>query len=288
MPFLDLPEVRLFYVDRPTADPTRTGALATPTVLVHGLWSNAEAWIHQLPHFRARCRTIAVDLRGHGRSGLAGEYSTDRYAADVAALIERLATGPVVLIGASMGASVTSLLAARRPDLVHAVVSVDPDYAGADDDRARMRALADALDGPDAEATALDIVDRLVEGPDTPPHVGEWQRLAVLRLSPETRARTWRQNAFSAGGLRFRPEADAVLRERSQPVLALHRDPERLRADERSFAHPASRAILVSGAGHCLHQEIPEYVNAEIDRWLAALSLTSGDVSSRDAFRKER
>ncbi|WP_405392167.1 alpha/beta hydrolase [Streptomyces sp. NBC_01102] len=274
MSFIDLPEARLFYIDvPPLAGASHTGALSMPTVLIHGMWDSADTWIHQLPHIRARCRALAVDLRGHGRTGPSdSEYSTIRHASDIEAFIERLVPGPVVLIGHSMGASVATVLAARRPDLVHALVSIDPDYAGTDSNRARMRALADELDGPSAEATALKIVSDLTAGPDTPAHLVEWHRLAAMWLSPENRARIFRHNAFHPGSIRFRPEADAWLRRRPQPMLALHRDPARMRADQRSFAHPDSRAVAISGTGHFFHQEIPGYVNSEIDCWLATLS----------------
>ncbi|MGW3950985.1 alpha/beta hydrolase [Streptomyces sp. NPDC004752] len=273
MPFVDLLAGRMFYVDRPAPPGARpAGVLGLPTLLVHGLWDNAETWVHQLPQLRGRCRTVAVDLCGHGRTGpLAGGWSTERHADDLARLLEQLGTGPVVVVGHSMGASVASVLAARRPDLVRALVALDPDYAGADDSRNRLRALGDALDGPDAEATALRIVTGLAQGPDTPAHLVERQRLAALWATPQTRAHVFRGHTRHPAGVRFLPEAEAVLRRRPQPVLALHRDPDRMRADERCFTHPDCKAIAVTGAGHFLHGELPDYVNAEIDRWLAAL-----------------
>jgi pimeloyl-ACP methyl ester carboxylesterase len=285
MPFIDLPDARLFYVDHPPpAGVAHTDPLAAPTVLVHGMWDSADTWIHQLPHLRRRCRALAVDLRGHGRTGPSGgAYSTDRYAGDVEHLIERLDSGPAVLVGHSMGASVATVLAARRPDLIRALVAIDPDYAGADGDRARMRALADELQGPTAEATAQDIIAGLAEGPDTPGHLVEGCRMSIMWLSPETRARVFRHNAFAPGSIRFGPEAHAVLRRRPQPVLALHRDPARMDADERSFTHPDSRAVLVRGAGHFLHRELPARVNSEIDRWLATLSPARPEGDTRNA-----
>ncbi|MFD4872472.1 alpha/beta fold hydrolase [Streptomyces sp. NPDC058420] len=273
MPFVDLPGGRMFHVDLPAPPGARPARmLGLPTLLVHGLWDNAETWVHQLAHLRGRCRTLAVDLRGHGRTGpLAGDWSTEQHADDLAGLLTQLGTGPVVVIGHSMGASVGSVLAARRPDLVRALIALDPDYAGADDSRNRLRALADPLDGPDAEAVALRIVTGLAQGPDTPAHLVERQRLATLWATGETRARVLRGHALHPAGVRFLPEAVAVLRRRSQPVLALHRDPDRMRADERCFTHPDCKAIAVTGAGHFLHGEQPDQVNAEIDRWLATL-----------------
>lgn len=273
MSFVDLPAGRMFYVDRPAPPGARPpGVLGAPTLLVHGLWDNAETWVHQLPRLGERCRVVAVDLRGHGRSGPpAGDWSTQAHADEVAALLERLGTGPVVAVGHSMGASVAAFLAVRRPDLVRALVALDPDYAGADDSRGRARALADALDGPDAEATALRIVTGLAQGPDTPAPLVERQRLAALWATGRTRARVFRGHVLGSPGVRFLPEAERVLRGRSQPVLALHRDVERMRADERCFTHPGSKAVAVPGAGHFLHGELPGQVNAEIDRWLATL-----------------
>jgi 3-oxoadipate enol-lactonase len=66
---------------------------------------------------------IAPDLRGHGR----GIRSRHRFrledcADDLAALVEDLGRGPVVVVGYSMGGLVAQLLWRRRPDLVAGVV----------------------------------------------------------------------------------------------------------------------------------------------------------------------
>jgi pimeloyl-ACP methyl ester carboxylesterase len=297
MPYVQLSGLRMFYADRsPVSSPEPGGAAVAPAVLVHGLWDSADTWVHQLAHLRTRRRTLAPDLRGHGRTGRSGDdYSTERHAADLEQFIERLIPGPAVLIGHSMGASVISVLSARRPDLVHALVSIDPDYAGSDASRPRMRALADALDGSSAEEVALRIVTTLARGPETPAELVERIRQAVLGLGADVRARTFRHNAFHPGSVRFLPEARPVLCRRRAPVLALHRDPARMRADEECFGHPASEAVLVLGAGHFLAQEIPGRVNAEIDRWLAestargvAVRSTAPSPTSSNHHRKGR
>jgi pimeloyl-ACP methyl ester carboxylesterase len=66
---------------------------------------------------------MAPDIRGHGR-GLRSEESFTLQAAtdDVAALIEELDLGPVVLVGYSMGGSIALLLAHTHPDLVAGMV----------------------------------------------------------------------------------------------------------------------------------------------------------------------
>jgi pimeloyl-ACP methyl ester esterase len=96
----------------PTLD-TGTGATlhyedagrGAPVVLVHG-WSLSSAVFEaELDALAARGRAIAPDLRGHGRSPPA-PFTLDDLAADLAALLERLALARVVLVGWSLGAQV--------------------------------------------------------------------------------------------------------------------------------------------------------------------------------------
>jgi pimeloyl-ACP methyl ester carboxylesterase len=56
-------------------------------------------------------RWLAPDLRGHGRSVREGPYGIGAHAADVAALVEAEAPGPVTLVGHSFGGAVAALVA---------------------------------------------------------------------------------------------------------------------------------------------------------------------------------
>jgi len=71
-------------------------------------------------------RVAVVDLRGHGDSSTSfTRYDNEANAADVEALIEHLG-GPAVIIGNSMGAAISVLVAAARPELVAGLVLVGP------------------------------------------------------------------------------------------------------------------------------------------------------------------
>src|SRR5208337_2621941 len=48
-------------------------------------------------------------------------------------LLERLSVSPVVAMGHSLGGAIVSTLAVERPELVHALVVVDPAYLIADE-----------------------------------------------------------------------------------------------------------------------------------------------------------
>ncbi|MFD9380709.1 alpha/beta fold hydrolase [Streptomyces sp. NPDC059999] len=73
---------------------------------------------------------IALDLAGYGASGAAeedvrdGEDTRDGYVADAATVLEGLGLGPAVVWGRGSGEGVAYGLAARRPDLVRAVVEL--------------------------------------------------------------------------------------------------------------------------------------------------------------------
>lgn len=99
-----------------------------PVVFVHANLGNFTQWREALDHLRPSRRAVALDLRGHGRSAppADGEYSTERRADDVAAVVEALGLGRVVLVGHSGGAAVALQYAARDPSRVAGLLLVDP------------------------------------------------------------------------------------------------------------------------------------------------------------------
>lgn len=70
-------------------------------------------------------RVIAPDQRGHGDSDRAGAYDREGYLADLVALVEHLGIAPCVVLGHSLGGINAYHLAARRPELVSALINVD-------------------------------------------------------------------------------------------------------------------------------------------------------------------
>ncbi|MEU7152695.1 alpha/beta hydrolase [Streptomyces sp. NPDC045456] len=91
-----------------------------PLVLLHGGFLDHRMWDRQIPALASRYRVIAPDARGHGRS--ANATGPFRPADDVAGLLRRLGTGPVVLVGLSMGAATAVDTALEYPELVSGLV----------------------------------------------------------------------------------------------------------------------------------------------------------------------
>lgn len=102
-----------------------------PLLLLHGVTSRWQSWLPVLPSLGLRWRLHALDLRGHGRSGHAADsaYRIEDYADDVIAFLRRQIGAPTVLVGHSLGAIIATAVAARIPELLHAVVLEDPPLA---------------------------------------------------------------------------------------------------------------------------------------------------------------
>jgi len=85
-------------------------------VFSHGYGLNLDSWHFQRLALRGQVRTVWWDQRGHGRSarGPVGSATIDQGGSDLAHVIEATApTGPLVLVGHSMGGMTVMALAAR-------------------------------------------------------------------------------------------------------------------------------------------------------------------------------
>ena len=99
-----------------------------PVLLVHSLAGNTSHWSRQLEHLRRHRRAVAVDLRGHGRSGPPkdGDYSIAGMAHDIEAVADRLGIGKFILVGHSMGGGVALAYAGTHPGRVAGLLLIDP------------------------------------------------------------------------------------------------------------------------------------------------------------------
>ncbi|MEV8587007.1 alpha/beta hydrolase [Streptomyces sp. NPDC051180] len=96
-------------------------------VLVHGTGSGGAVinWGQTAPRFTPDRRVVTLDLSGADRTvDDGGPLTVETLAAQVVAVIEDAGTGPVDLLGFSMGAPVSAAVAALRPDLVNRLVLV--------------------------------------------------------------------------------------------------------------------------------------------------------------------
>jgi len=95
---------------------------APTVVLVHGFALSMQSWVLQRRALiQAGFRVVCYDQRGHGRSGQPSLESctVEQLGRDLAAVVEATCpTGPIVLVGHSMGGMSVMSFASQHPDLV--------------------------------------------------------------------------------------------------------------------------------------------------------------------------
>ena len=137
----------------------RHGEGAPTFVLTHGLACDHRLWAYQARLLSELGRVVAWDLRGHGASTVgdappARALGANTHAADLAAVAERYATGPVFLVGHSLGGLAT-LIALRDHPKLHARVAGAALIATPSADIARTMHQGGALSAAESAAVGL-------------------------------------------------------------------------------------------------------------------------------------
>lgn len=101
-----------------------------PMLLLHGFGNEAHIWDDFAPVVAPYYRTVALDHRGHGRSGWADPaddegYAIDTLVDDVEAVTAALGVDRLVLVAHSLGGRVATVFAGRHPERIAGLVLVD-------------------------------------------------------------------------------------------------------------------------------------------------------------------
>jgi 3-oxoadipate enol-lactonase len=115
-----------YKIDGPLGQPAGT------VVLLHNIFCDRRVFDGVVASLRNRHRTIAIDFRGHGASGLGHRpYDVGDLVADVVAVLDHEGVARAVVVGQSLGATVALELALAHPDRVERLVlmgaDADPD-----------------------------------------------------------------------------------------------------------------------------------------------------------------
>jgi pimeloyl-ACP methyl ester carboxylesterase len=256
--------VQLFYTDEGTGDP--------PMLFVHGYTCDSHDWIWQLPHFAAEHRVIALDLRGHGRSSTPETgFEPPVFAADVARLVEHLGCAPVVAVGHSLGALVISALAVEHPEMVRALVAVDPGYLVDDAAVEGIPALMAGMETSDPVPFVQGLLGRS-ETRASDPALRAWRQRRVAGLPAHVLRDTLAKMSAGDEVSARRSAGERYLPRRCCPVLSFYADPARVPVEAALFADARSKAVSWEGCNHWLHQERPAEFNALVDTWLKSIA----------------
>ncbi len=103
-----------------------TAGAGPALVLVHALPFDHNLWLYQVERFSARFRTVAMDLRGWGRSAKPRTpFMLEDMGRDVlGVLADEGITGSAVVLGCSIGSKIALMLACDHPDIFKAAILV--------------------------------------------------------------------------------------------------------------------------------------------------------------------
>ncbi|GAA2261647.1 MULTISPECIES: alpha/beta fold hydrolase [Kitasatospora] len=104
---------------------TDTGGTGTPVVYLNGSYADQSHWRRVITGLGGGYRHITYDERARGKSKLSADYSFEACIRDLDAVLKARGVERPILVGWSYGALIAMHWAARNPDRVQAVVSVD-------------------------------------------------------------------------------------------------------------------------------------------------------------------
>src|SRR5450755_1684931 len=236
-------------------------------LFLHGWCGDRSFFAPQFDHFASSYRVIALDLPGHGESRAPAAYTIDGMAADVAALGRDLGLRRGVLVSHSMGAMVALALTRQAPELVSAVIMVDPpplskevwkDFAGS---------LLPGFEGPDAAESRRKFVEQMFLPTDDVERRARIVKTMCAAPDNVAIATTKAMAAFDAA---------AILRTCEVPVLNIA---SAVPTNASAYLLEVNPAVMIGqtvGSGHFLQLEVPEQVNLMIGRFLSISPQTVG------------
>lgn len=249
----DIDHLHLSYLDLGPAD-------GRPLLFIHGFTGTALGDLGDLiAEFAAGYHVIAPDLRGFGASRPPNrDFPPDFYerdAADLSALLDQLALGPVTVLGFSDGAEASLLLAAARPDLVRGVIAWGVSGVISPEELASVERWLPVSDwGAERERWRQQIIER---------HGAE-------QLESMIEGWVGAARAISARGGNICYEQAARI---ECPVLLLNGDGEvgNTPRDARRLAKriPDGRLTFVADSGHAIHRDQPAALLGHIYDFLA-------------------
>jgi pimeloyl-ACP methyl ester carboxylesterase len=253
----------------------RTDPGAPTLVLLHGLGDSGACWPDAVRRWAPDHAVVTVDALGHGASPrftpeqLAAPDPMEEMYAAAEAVVAHVAgeRGRVGVVGHSMGGGLAGALAARRPDLVAAVVLEEPAWR---DPELRVQprdVVAERI--AECRSWASDPATEMARGRAENP---AWPE---AEFDPWGRAKTEVDLDFLELGVASLLQPwDAIVAQVEVPALAVTGDgtvllsPEILRR-AADLHNPHLRLEVVPGAGHCVRRDRADAFHALVDPWLA-------------------
>jgi len=239
-------------------------------VFVHGFPLNRECWNHQIEAFKDSHRVIAPDLPGFGGSEPGqGAASMKAFAEGLFTLCHELQTGPIVLVGHSMGGYIALAFAKAFPTLLSGLVLVDTKAGG---DEAKVAAgRRETAKKVEAEGFGT-VVEAMSPNMLSPDNTDQGMAHAV-------RGFMWSSSAKGVIdallGMAERPDEREHIKEIRVPTLVVTGADDKIVPPSESTALaaaiPGARLVVIPSSGHLVAFEQPGAFDGALRTWLESL-----------------
>lgn len=249
-----------------------------PATLIfsHGFGCDQTMWRYLVDHFTPRFKVVLYDLVGAGQSDL-GAYdrkkynSLNGYAQDLSEIIDRFASGPVIVVGHSVSAMIAALADRQSPASIagHVMIGPSPCYIDSDDyvggfKLEDIHSLLDTLDSNYLGWSST--MAPVIMGAPGQPALGEELTNSFCRTEPDiakqfARVTFMSDNRRDIAGL----TTPTLILQSTDDLIAPVAVGEYLHA-----VMPNSTLCLVDNVGHCPHMSVPTACSEAMDSFLSA------------------
>jgi sigma-B regulation protein RsbQ len=246
-------------------------------VFAHGFGCDQNMWRLLAPRYATRFRTLLFDHVGSGLSDLKAfdrrKYETlHGYARDMLEIVDAYATGPVIVVGHSVSATISMLAGIEAPERIAAHVMVGPspcyindgDYVGGFT-RKDIDGLLDTLES-NYLGWSSTMAPAIMGAPDRP-ELGIELTNSFCRTDPEIAKHFARVTFLSDHRADVaRLTAPTLILQCSDDLIAPRSVGEFM---ERTLPRPTLR--IIENVGHCPHLSAPGASADAIDEFMANL-----------------
>lgn len=256
MPYLIRDKVALYYEQSEGAE--------RPAVLIHGWCCDHTFLSFQANHLaRLGHPVIAIDLRGHGQSDKPEQdYPIAGFSEDIAWMCRELGLQKPLLLGHSLGGILAFDIAARWPDLPGAIAMLDAAIFFPTSARAAIPGIVERLRQPGYRDDLRQILTAVFFLPTDDPQ----RRDRLIDTMSSTRQDIM---ASAYAGL-YDFDAEMARGRIKVPSLYIAANEPSPRCDIAALRSLLPDVYLgqTVGSGHFCQLEVPEQVNAMLDRFM--------------------
>ncbi len=258
---------------------------SVPLLFVHGFGSALTQWHANLLPLSQTHTVYALDLLGFGASEKAdADYKVGLWVEQVYEFWRTMIGRPVVLVGHSLGALVALTAATRHPEMIQGLVLMTLPSTRQELLPPRLQPIVGTIERAFSSPLLLKPLFRLVRQPkvvraillkayaDAENVTEELIANTLLPIGDRGAAQTFCRLSQAVTRPDYSPSAKTLLPLMQRPALLLWGAQDRIvplaQGQPLLQQFPNLQMVEIPNAGHCLYDERPEQVNAEILTWV--------------------